>query len=102
MAEDVRHAPGIQTGKDYLLNIQNVLKSSKMSVEVEGEPTEADLGKHAFCHSEFVLHAGTKDVYESFWVTIDKRFALAFVFIAGSPEERAQLVKTLDKVRFDK
>jgi len=102
MAEDVRHAPGIQTGKDYLLNIQNVLKSSKMSVEVEGEPIKADLGKHAFYHSDFVIHVQTKDVYESFWATIDKRFALAFVFIAGSPEERAQLVKTLDKVHFDK
>lgn len=101
MSEDVAYAPGIQTGKDYMQIMEKRLKTSNVSMEIPGDPVAIKVGNKTFFRWDIVLHVKDKSVYEAFCVTIMKRSALSFVFITGSEENRVELVKSLDTVRFD-
>jgi hypothetical protein len=101
MSEDVSFAPGIKTGKDYLLIMAKGLSASKVPMEFQGEPTELTAGGQTFYKQNVLLTVHSKQVYEAIVTTIVKEHALAFIFIGMSEEGRASLVKTLDTVHFE-
>jgi hypothetical protein len=101
MSEDVSFAPGIKTGRDYLLIMAKGLTASKVPMEFQGEPTELTAGGQTFYRQNTVLTVHSKQVYEAIVTTIVKEHALAFIFIGMSDEGRASLVKTLDTVHFE-
>ena len=101
MFEDVAYAPGIQTGKDYMQAMEKTLRASNVPMEMQADPVEIKVGNKTFYRLDIVLHARDKSVYEAFCVTVMKQHALSFVFITGSEENRASLVKTLDSARLD-
>jgi len=100
VSEDVGFAPGIRTGNDYLQNVLKGLKSSSLTVEVEGDPVAQEAGGLQFYRLRIILHIKDKLIYEAFWSTIIKGHALGFVLAARSPEDRDLLEKTMTTLRF--
>ena len=101
MSEDVGFAPGIKTGSDYLLLMENNLKKSALPMEMQGVPVKLDVAGQTFYRQDIVLTVRGKPVYEAMAVTIIKQHALVFVFVAGTTDSRNDLAKTLETTRFD-
>ncbi len=101
LAEDVRFAPGIRSGRDYLLNAQRVLKTMKTNPEFDEEPKEVTYGGQTMYRMNITTKLPTKIIYQSMIATMSKGYGLTFAFMSFSPEGRDKLVKTLDSLRFE-
>jgi hypothetical protein len=101
LAEDVRFAPGIRNGKEYLLNVKRVLKAMKTSPEFDDEPKEVTYGGQKMYRADITTKLPTKVVYQSVIATVSKGYAISFAFTSFSAEGRNNLVKTLDSLQFE-
>lgn len=101
MAEDVSFAPGIKNGKDFVLNMAQLLKQNNYSPL--GEPTERTIADAKFYRQTFKgTVAEGREVYEATEFTIAKGYALGFIYVAGSPEALDEVIKNMGKVEFSK
>ena len=101
MAEDVRFAPGIKSGREYLLNVGRVLKLMKTMPEFDEEPTEVIYGGKSMYRMDIATKTTSKTVYQSMIATMLKGYAVSFAFTSFSLEGREKLVKTIESLRFD-
>jgi len=101
MAEDVRFAPGIKSGREYLLNVGRVLKLMKTMPEFDEEPKEVIHGGKSMYRMDIATKTTSKTVYQSMIATVLKGYAVSFAFTSFSLEGREKLVKTIETLRFD-
>ena len=101
MAEDVRFAPGIKNGRDYLLNVERVLKLMKTMPEFDEEPKEVTYGGKSMYRMDIITKTSSKAVYQSMIATVLKGYAVSLAFTSYSVEGRDKLVKTIESLRFD-
>jgi hypothetical protein len=101
LAEDVRYAPGIRSGREYLLNVTRVLKIMKSVPEFDEEPKKITYGGQTMYRIDILTKHSTKATYQCMVATVSKGYAISFVFTSFSPEGRDKLVKTLDSLRFE-
>ena len=95
-AENVSFAPGIKTGEDYILNLRKLLANSQVQSQFQGEPLEQKLDGVPFYHQTIVLMFGEIPVYETYYCTIVKGYALSFIFVAKSKEGLAEVERSLE------
>lgn len=100
LSEDVRFAPGVKSGREYLQLMAGSLKRSNLPIEFQGEPTTATAAGQTFYRQDILLTVRGKSVYEAFVVSIVKEHALSFVFVGSSEQSRDDLAKTLETLRF--
>ncbi len=96
IAENVAFAPGIQTGKDYILNLRKVLADSQMQTEFEGEPSEQNLDGITFYRQSMLMKVGSRPVYEAYYGAILKGYALSFIFVGGTKEGLEEATRSLE------
>ena len=101
LAEDVRFAPGIRSGREYLLNVGQVLRAMKTSPEFDEKPKEVTYGGQTMYRMDITMKLPTKVIYQSMIATVLKGYGIAFAFTSYSPEGRDKLVKTLDSLQFE-
>jgi hypothetical protein len=101
MAEDVRFAPGIKSGRDYLLNVERVLKLMKTMPKFDEEPKEVTYGAKSMYCMNITTNMPSKTVYQAMVATVLKGYAVSFAFTSYSIEARDQLVRTIESLRFD-
>lgn len=101
LAEDIRFAPGIKSGKEYLLNVQQVLKTMKTMPEFDKEPREVTYSGRIMHRMDIATKMPTKTIYQSMVAVVLKGYAVSFAFTSFSPEGRENLLKTLDTLRID-
>lgn len=100
LSEDVRFAPGIQSGKEYLQLMANNLKRTSVPIEFQGQPLQISVAGQTFYRQDLLLTVRGKSVYEAFFVSIIKEHALAFIFVGSTKQSCDDLVKTLDTLHF--
>src|SRR5260370_14025384 len=101
LAEDVRFAPGIRSGREYLLNVERALKAMKTNPEFDEEPKEVTYGGQTMYRLDITTKSPTKIIYQSMFATVLKGYGISFAFTSYSPEGKDKLVKTLDSLRFE-
>jgi hypothetical protein len=101
MTEDVEFAPGIQTGKDYLLNLQVVMKRGTLPVEFPDDITEVTAGGKRFFRLDDELHFPAGTVHQAIFSAKLDKVVLSFIMTARSKEDLDTLCSTLDSLRFD-
>lgn len=99
LGEDIRFAPGIKSGKEYLQNVQQVLKTMKTVPEFDKEPREVTYGGRIMHRMDIATKMPTKTIYQSMVAVVLKGYAVSFAFTSFSPEGRENLLKTLDTLR---
>jgi hypothetical protein len=100
MAERVDSAPGAVTARDYLRNLEAVLKKSTVPLEIADNLAELTIGGKQFFRMDSDMHFPTALVHQSILSTKLENFVLSFVLTAGSAEELQQLRGTLDSLNF--
>jgi hypothetical protein len=101
MAEDVRFAPGIKSGREYLLNVQRVLKLMKAMPEFDEEPKSVTYGGKSLYRMDITTKMPSRTIYQSMIATVLKGYAVSFAFTSYSAEGRDNLVKTIESLHFD-
>lgn len=79
VAENVSHAPGIETGADYLFHLHQVLTQSAMPYERVNEPEPVQIGGREFYETTYKLKQPQFTIVQNYLVTIDNGFALALI-----------------------
>src|SRR5262249_28813352 len=100
-AENVKFAPGIQTGKDYLEVLEKNLSASKLNARFEGQPVAESVDGFDFYRHCGILELSGKPVYELFEVSVRNGYAVVFFFTATSKEaaeEAASSIKSLHRI----
>jgi len=100
MAENVRSAPGIKTGKDYLYQVKSQLNSGRMRIEFPNPEYSAKLGGVDFAVLPSELTIGNTTVKQKYYVTVMKGYALSFIASYKSDDDEASLQKIMDSVTF--
>ena len=101
LAERVDFAPGIITGRDYLLNLKVAMKRGTLPVEFADDITEFTIGGKQFFRLDDQLHFPTAIVHQTFISTKLENHTLSFIFTSRSEEDLEMLVRTLDSLRFN-
>jgi len=99
LAENVSFAPGIQTGKDYILNLEQVLASSQLHVHYEGEPVEESLDGIDFYRQDLTMEVANKTIFEKIYCTRMKGYAVSFILVAQNKDAVEEVAKSLASVR---
>ena len=101
LAENVKIAVGVKTGKDYLESAKKLLDQSAYTLDYLGEIESAQVADREFYKMKIVNHYQGFDIHQVYYATIIKGFAFAFV---GSYLNEAQLDninKQIAKMQFE-
>lgn len=99
IAENISHAPGIITGRDYWRNTLPVLV--KLGAQVKSdEPTVVLYGGREFYRLDYATEVNGKVIHQSSFVNVDHRFALAFGFLSADEQQLEQMIKAMDSLTF--
>jgi len=95
IAERVDHAPGIKTGKDYVLNTRAILKRTGAQISDE-EPTEHRFGDWQFFRASYNLEVNRVPLVQVHFATVVKGYALLFIFLAQDEKSADEIAKSME------
>ena len=96
LAERVSHAPGVKTGKDFLLNVRELMQKTGGQALLK-EPTEHIFDGWQFFRDDYSLQSpGGGRVIQSYYAHIVKGYALVFLFMAEDQKDVDELAKSLE------
>ena len=95
IAERVDHAPGIKTGKEYILNTRSILKRTGAQVTDE-EPTEHRFAGWQFFRANFALQINGIPVIQAHFATVVRGYALLFIFMGPDQQSVDEIAKSME------
>ncbi|HEX7330411.1 MAG TPA: hypothetical protein VF290_02870, partial [Pyrinomonadaceae bacterium] len=95
IAERVDHAPGIKSGKDYLLNLRTVLLKTGAQALLK-EPVEYRVGGSEFFRDSFALENNGVHAVQTFFSKIANGYALVFIFIGEDEKSVDEMSKAME------
>ena len=100
VAESVSHAPGIQTGADYLFHMDALLERSPIPYQPLGEVGEVDFDSHSFSRRDFLI-SNQPSIRQTYFVAREGDYVLAFIVTAQDEATIDSLVEVLERVDFE-
>ncbi|NER14962.1 hypothetical protein GWK08_16010 [Leptobacterium flavescens] len=102
LAENIKHAPGVKSGKDYLFHSRNLLKRSQMQLEFVSDTFElVKIGGRDFYRMDIGIQAGGMIVKQSYFSTVINRFSLSFIYSYRTDEQKEELANVLQTLKFN-
>jgi hypothetical protein len=95
IAEKVSHAPGIKTGKDYLLNVREVMKRTGAQLLLD-EPKECNFDGRQFFRDDFVVDVNGVKITQYYFAHVMKGYALVFLFTGIDQKVVDEMAKSMD------
>lgn len=104
VAEKVAHAPGITSGKEYLLNVR--LLTQKLGAEAQHEePLGFRFGGVEFFRDDYIAKGDPRQFVQTYFARVSNGYALVFVFTGvdqTSVDEMAKSMETFALTRPEK
>lgn len=98
--ENVKLFPGIQNGKDYLLNAKTLMKNTQIHYNFTKDIYSVKFDKIKFYVMETVLPYGSININQKYYTTILKGQALNFIITYYTKEDLAEVNKILMSIKF--
>jgi len=95
IAEKVSHAPGIKNGKDYLLNVRELMKRTGAQI-LSDEPKELTLAGKQFFRDDFVVDINGVKITQNYYAHVMKGYALVFLFMGENQKTVDEMAKSMD------
>jgi hypothetical protein len=95
MAEKVSHAPGIKTGKDYLLNVRELMRRTGAQV-LPDEPKEFTFAGRQFFRDDYGVEINRAKVSQAYFAQVMKGYALVFIFMGLDQKTVDEMAKSMD------
>ena len=101
ISERVDFAPGIRSGKEYLLILESTMKKGTVPVDFADDITEATFGGKQFFRLDDQLHFPSATLHQTFISTRLETHTLSFILTSMTQEDLEKLVSTLNSLKFD-
>lgn len=98
VAENVSHAPGIASGRDYILSTRPLML--KLGAPPVGEAVEMVLSGRKFFRQDYLAQAGGLSIHQATIISIVKGFALGFILSGKDQKVIDEAAKALDSLKF--
>ncbi|MGH1335871.1 MAG: hypothetical protein ACRBFS_07055 [Aureispira sp.] len=98
LVENVRVFSDIETGVDYLFQVQKLLKQTALDYQFEAI-YEQKIGAKVFYVLEVTATYMGTEIKQSYWCTIDKGFCLSFILSYHSEKEKEELMQIINKIK---
>ncbi len=95
MAERVAHAPGIVSGKEYLLNVRALMLKAGAQA-LSKEPVAYRYGGAQFFREDYAVEANGKQVVEAYFAHVTNGFAIVFIFISEGQASVDEIAKSME------
>jgi len=95
IAEKIDHAPGITSGKDYLLNLRTILLKTEVQALLK-EPVEYRIAGSEFFRDSFAMEANGVRAVQTYFSRIEKGYALVFIFIGEDEKSVDEMAKAME------
>ncbi|KJD33193.1 hypothetical protein PW52_14810 [Tamlana sedimentorum] len=101
IAENLKLAPGVKLGSDYLFHTRNLLKQSQIKYShMDDVFLEVMMGNREFHEMDVDLNHMGLVIKQSYYSTILNGFALSIVISYVSETEKTELLNTLKTLKF--
>ena len=95
IAEKTDHAPGITSGKDYLLNLRTILLKTGVQTLLK-EPVEYRVAGSEFFRDSFAMETNGVRAVQTYFAKITNGYALVFAFIAEDEKSVDEMAKAME------
>ena len=95
IAERVDHAPGILTGKEYLLNLRVLLRKAGAQALLQ-DPAQYQFGGAEFFRDNYAMETNGVRVVQAYFARIVNGYALIFVFIGEDEKSVDEMAKAME------
>jgi len=100
LAENVEQHPTVVTGDIYLQSVSKILSNSKLEViQMDRTFPKKVLNGKDYYEMNMVAHVEGMDVHQTYLITIDKGFAVGFIYSYVNDEQKAELEKTINTLK---
>ncbi len=100
VAEKVGHLPGIKTGREYLLNVKEMLNSGKVTVIFDKEIQQRSLGGRGFYCMKAAVPVMGKEIKQQYFATKHDDFILGIVVSFFGSRDEATIQQALNSINF--
>jgi len=102
IAENLKFAPGIKTGGDYLFHTRKLLRQAQMPYEnIDDEFEKINIDNHDFYIMNADLNYMGKIIKQSYYSTILNGFSITAVISFVNDEQKNILQETVNSINFD-
>jgi len=103
VAENLIHAPGVKSGSDYLFHVRKYLKQSQVQIDsLDNESTKVLINGQEFYYMNVVMNYLGYKIKQSYYATIINDFALSAIISYVSDEQKLELEKIVNSMKFKK
>jgi len=95
IAEKVAHAPGIKNGKDYLLNVRELMRRTGAQV-MPNEPKEFNFAGRQFFRDDYGVEINGVKITQAYFAQVMKGYALVFIFMGPDQKTVDEITKSMD------
>ena len=95
IAERVDHAPGVTSGKDYLLNLRTILLKTGAQSLLK-EPIEYRVAGSEFFRDTFAMETNGVRAVQTYFAKIANGYALVFMFIGEDEKSVDEMAKAME------
>ncbi|MBC8028705.1 MAG: hypothetical protein H7Z16_01225 [Pyrinomonadaceae bacterium] len=99
IAERVSHAPGIVTGRDYLLYVRPLMIKTGV-LPVNDEPAPLMLGGRKFFRQDSRMQINGMSLDQSIIITVNQGFAIAFILSGKDRPSIDEMFKAVGTLKF--
>ena len=99
LAENLKNAPGIKNGSDYLFHSRNLLKQTNLNyTHIDETSTKKTINNHDFYYMNVTLDVMGQPVQQVFYATIINNFCLCAITSYNDDEQRDELEKIVNSI----
>ena len=103
IAENLKAAPGVETGNDYLFHTKKLLKRSKVNFSYVSETFEKEnVGGVDFYKMEVHVNYAGLTIKQIYYSTVIKRFALSVIISYINDKQKEKLNGVISSIKFSK
>ncbi|MDV6168498.1 hypothetical protein R1T16_08685 [Flavobacterium sp. DG1-102-2] len=100
LAENMEQHPSVVTGDIYLQSVSKILSSGKLEIiQMDRSFPKKVLNGKDYYEMSMAAHIQGMDVHQTYLITIDKGFAVGFIYSYVNDEQKAELEKIIQSLK---
>lgn len=101
VAENLRLAPGVKSGADYLKLTKKLLEQAPIGYNFPSEITSTTLGGKSFDYMDATLNSQGMQIKQRYYSTILNGFSFCAIISYGNEEQKEILLSSLETMNFE-
>jgi len=102
VAENLKNAPGVKTGRDYLVQARKLLKQSQVQYQIDDKFKKVTINNHNFYVMNCSINYMGLTIKQKYYSTLKNGFCLSAIISYNNEEQKKNLEKIIHSANFKK